>query len=617
MNWKKFDFIYAGGSSLSAGGGLEWEKIREEYKRVYGLEWGDEKDVTYPKYIADHFGVKLIHDAQSGSGAPRLVRRAYEYIEKFGLDVAKKTLFILEFTDPIHRIDMWCEKIQDHVIVNVRYDKDGKIETLNIQERISPTDRKYEYTEFEDIKDEVLNYITKYHNPIVYTNKFRGEIIGLFSFFEKVGIDYFYMFDNNMLMPYFDLECELNKTRRLLVEPDVFSVNHYCAKHNLTIKDELNGFTEDLHPGYYGNRQFSEKAITVIENNLKPILYVIGDSFTATIESHYKGGSEWFLKYFNYKEEIPKTFSEILSEYYDIEFVNLGFNGVSNQTIYSTFLKECHRFKKNDIVIIGWTSIMRFKLANQLNNLVDVIAFAHHPSPNEDISVNTIEEVAKNRGSYNVYWTEVENYIKSINKMFPDNRIYNWTWVSPELFLPEKLWNDEMINNKDTINFIGWKDANPKLKETLNNEANYVFDLLKNIDYSDVRYFVEKGRKVAFINHDLLKPKDKEKHDEQIKSLWYVDINYQDRCYKSMFPFKNYQTIYDETNGLVNDKHYGEKGHRDFAQDLIDAINKTTESFNEHQQKQVTMFDSIENRGKINIDNPPPQIVKKIFSGLF
>jgi hypothetical protein len=38
MKWKKFDIVYANGSSLSAGGGLEWGLSRKLYKEKYGLE---------------------------------------------------------------------------------------------------------------------------------------------------------------------------------------------------------------------------------------------------------------------------------------------------------------------------------------------------------------------------------------------------------------------------------------------------------------------------------------------------------------------------------------------------------------------------------------------------
>ena len=66
--------------------------------------------------------------------------------------------------------------------------------------------------------------------------------------------------------------------------------------------------------------------------------------------------------------------------------------------------------------------------------------------------------------------------------MLPDTKIYHWTWVKPEIFAPDKLWNQEMINNKETINFIGWEKTSNELKELLNSEADYVFDLTKKID---------------------------------------------------------------------------------------------------------------------------------------
>ena len=71
MKWYKYETLYVNGSSLTAGGGLGNSDIKDEYKRVYGLEWNNEKDITYPKYVADYFNMELVHKALSGSGAPR------------------------------------------------------------------------------------------------------------------------------------------------------------------------------------------------------------------------------------------------------------------------------------------------------------------------------------------------------------------------------------------------------------------------------------------------------------------------------------------------------------------------------------------------------------------
>ena len=92
------------------------------------------------------------------------------------MDVAKKTLFLLQISDPIHRLDLYCNKIEDHLIVNVGYDDYGDIKYVSPKEKISPTDKKYEYEYFDgEITDELTTYVKNYHDPIVYTNKISGE----------------------------------------------------------------------------------------------------------------------------------------------------------------------------------------------------------------------------------------------------------------------------------------------------------------------------------------------------------------------------------------------------------------------------------------------------------
>ena len=177
MNLKR---IYCNGSSLSAGGGLYENGVKEKYKELYGLEWKDEKDVTYAKYIADHFNLALVHDAQCGSGAPRLVRRTYEFINEIGIAEAQKTLFLFEITDPIHRVDMYCNEIDDHMIVNVRYDDsdDGKLSALSVVYSYSPNNNPHPHNIFEGkIESQVKQYLDNFHNPIVYTDKFKGELL--------------------------------------------------------------------------------------------------------------------------------------------------------------------------------------------------------------------------------------------------------------------------------------------------------------------------------------------------------------------------------------------------------------------------------------------------------
>ncbi len=274
MKLKNINSIYCNGSSLSAGGGLYEPPVKDVYKKLHGVEWENEKDVTYAKYIADHFNLKLIHDAQCGSGAPRLVRRTYEYINKVGIEEAKKTLFIFEITDPIHRVDMYCKEINDHIIVNVRYDDsdDGELSDLSIVYSYSPINNPYPHEKFKGkIENQIRQYLDNFHDPIVYTDKFRGELLGLFCFLDKIGIKYYYMFDNTTLQPYQDIYRNLDKEHQLVIEDGIYTTSHFCHKHKLTIKDDTNGFTDDTHPGYFGYKKISDIMIKFIESRFKII----------------------------------------------------------------------------------------------------------------------------------------------------------------------------------------------------------------------------------------------------------------------------------------------------------------------------------------------------------
>ena len=276
MKLKNIHTIYCNGSSLSAGGGLYDIGVKEIYKNSHGVEWDNEKDVTYAKYISDYFGCKLVHDAQCGSGAPRLIRRTYEYIQKVGIENAKKTLFLFEITDPIHRVDMFCKEINDHIIVNVRYDdySDGRLSDLSVVYSYSPNDNPYPDNFFKGkIESDVLKYIDNFHDPIVYSNRFQGDLVGLFTFLDKLGIQYYYMFDNTKLKnPFDEVYVDLDLNHQLIIEDDVYTTSHFCHKHKLTIKDETHDYTEDTHPGYFGYKKFSEIAIDFIKSRLETTL---------------------------------------------------------------------------------------------------------------------------------------------------------------------------------------------------------------------------------------------------------------------------------------------------------------------------------------------------------
>lgn len=49
---------------------------------------------------------------------------------------------------------------------------------------------------------------------------------------------------------------------------------------------------------------------------------------------------------------------------------------------------------------------------------------------------------------------------------------------------------------------------------------------------------------------------------------------YESKFYEKLLPFKKYKTVREETNGDIDDFHYGEMGHKELADDLLVVIKK-------------------------------------------
>jgi len=583
---KNFNTIYSNGSSLTAGGGLGESTVKKIYKDLHGIEWDNQKDVTYPQYVANHFECELVHDAQSGSGVPRLIRRTYEYIESVGLEQAKKTLFLFEITDPIHRIDMYCNEIQDYMIVNVGYKSDGSYEFVHSMEPTYINGKKHNPDIFTGkMIEEIKSHLEKYHDPIVFTDKFRGDLIGLFSFLNENNIEYFYMFnDSTLKLHYEKIYDSLDKKRNLIVD-GFMSINQFCTFQNHNIRSETNNYTDDGHPGYFGHKLYSEKLIKIIEERIKPKLWVFGDSYTQTFESHFKTNNDWSRKYKEYKIKDnllgftpPKNYSEILAKTLDADLENHGIGGCSNQTIFDTFLRCASQIKPNDYVIFNWTDPGRFRIATEANFFRDITGVLIHPPQNDDVSNQSTSEIAINRHTYSVYWTEIDNYVKII-KMMITNKVYHWTWVSPEEILPNRIWSNRYPMFNIVLYVKGnWDEASDEQKNLIKKDSDFIYNVFENLDINEIKTNFDLNKKIVLVNVEKLKMEDQKMLGQLFHFEYYHAINYKKICYNNFIPWKQYQTVSEETNGVIDDLHYSENGHIDLANDLLNEIKKSLKS---------------------------------------
>jgi hypothetical protein len=230
-------------------------------------------------------------------------------------------------------------------------------------------------------------------------------------------------------------------------------------------------------------------------------LWTFGCSFTA---EYYPVGENFARSYYDdYKDwrggTLPDIWPTILGNKLNLKVENKAFGGDSNYAILNQFLNVVDLIKENDIVIFGWTNVVRFQAANPksydgfnqiLPSMIDY--------PDTGLSKKSIEEILINR-SDSIWLTEVLNWIKFINLYCDKMKINIFHWSS-----------DENILN------------------------------CKNVDINDKRYITPPCEDEEQNHHLLL--------GYLSEPFWYGG--------------KRIAKLIEETDGLIPDCHFGEHGHR-------------------------------------------------------
>ena len=151
-------------------------------------------------------------------------------------------------------------------------------------------------------------------------------------------------------------------------------------------------------------------------------LYIFGDSFSAGFSFE----SNWTNNYVNWKGYTPKGFDEIISQKLNLELINLADNASDNYSILQKFCDNVKNIKKNDLIIIGWSSPLRFRLVSNdwITILPNYDKFSTKEIDKTKISESTLIEILLNRDDVR-YCNEVNSWIKLLNNL--DKNIIHWT----------------------------------------------------------------------------------------------------------------------------------------------------------------------------------------------
>jgi hypothetical protein len=161
-------------------------------------------------------------------------------------------------------------------------------------------------------------------------------------------------------------------------------------------------------------------------------LWVFGDSFSATNNQAVLQG--WRLDYVNWKGYVPKVFSDFLSDKLNISARNMGVSGADNYTIIDTIIDSLNKINPEDIILIGWSSTIRFRVASKNNSFLTIRPNSLNNNKSTindttyltDICIDCLNEIVVNRNTQ-IYIDEINRYINLINHIYPNNIIIHWS----------------------------------------------------------------------------------------------------------------------------------------------------------------------------------------------
>jgi hypothetical protein len=174
-------------------------------------------------------------------------------------------------------------------------------------------------------------------------------------------------------------------------------------------------------------------------------LWTFGDSMTAG----YTEGSGWADKYVEWKGYKPKIYPEIISDKLGMELKNLAKGGYDNYSIFETLCANIDKVEEDDILIFGWSSLSRIRLATKYDTWQSFVPnYQNNMLEMENISLNTLEELYVNRSSI-LYKNELNNWIKLINHLI-NNITIHWTYFveDAECTLLDKFQRVSVETNK-------------------------------------------------------------------------------------------------------------------------------------------------------------------------
>lgn len=157
-------------------------------------------------------------------------------------------------------------------------------------------------------------------------------------------------------------------------------------------------------------------------------IWIFGDSYSTPFRRDNR--DRWQDGYIKWKGYKPKIFGDILGERFGYEVNYLSDGGICNDFIFERIYTNVSKIKRGDIIIIGWSSINRFRLALENPKWWNIVSVGENRWGDGDtypnIKPSTIEDILVNR-SLSMWMDELNKRKEFIQWLFKGNRVLHWS----------------------------------------------------------------------------------------------------------------------------------------------------------------------------------------------
>lgn len=227
-------------------------------------------------------------------------------------------------------------------------------------------------------------------------------------------------------------------------------------------------------------------------------LWIFGDSFSTKFDhNNLHDNHKRYMEIIGVTDF--KTWPDILAEKLGCELKNLAKGGDSNYQTFQTICDNCHEIKEDDIVIVGWGLITKFRISHN-NQFINI-----HPQGEikdyGSLSKETVQEILDNRlknfrysGKRDRYAEEVNMWEKVISVLAKNKKFEVYFWNSEE----KRLIYCESVEFKTKLKYL-CKDSEEPLIHYLRKKGCTSMEDETNGLISDSHFGINGHNKMADI----------------------------------------------------------------------------------------------------------------------